>query len=225
MVGVHAFPFAELIFALCQDFGVDTEYWDIWGHHHVVEEPTLLSILGSFGLDTSSPEKLAESARLRADRIAGRPLDPVAVLSVVEADPAVPIRVPPAYLAEGKGAMALYWEDGWAERRDFELTSLANANSGGLCLGLPAPLRLGYHDLEVVIKAPGLPDLRSTQRVIVAPERRGCLSNSRTADAPRVLPSACMDCAPPATGAPATSLISPPSRNGSRAHWAPVLSR
>jgi hypothetical protein len=30
-------PFAELIHALCQDFGVDTEYWDIWGHHHVVE--------------------------------------------------------------------------------------------------------------------------------------------------------------------------------------------
>ncbi|MBN9661685.1 MAG: 4-alpha-glucanotransferase [Acidobacteria bacterium] len=164
-------PFAELIHALCRDFGVDTEYWDIWGHHHVVEESTLLSILGSFGLDTSSPENLAESARQRAENIAGRPLDPVAVLSIAESDPVVPIRIPPAYQGEGTGVMALHGEDGCVERRDFEISSLASTASGVYSLPLPAPLRLGYHDLEAVIKAPGQPDLSSTQRIIVAPEK------------------------------------------------------
>jgi hypothetical protein len=67
--------------------------------------------------------------------------------------------------------MALYWEDGLAERRDFDLSSLACGEQGSCPLPLPLPLRLGYHDLEVVIKAPGQPDLRSTQRLIVAPEK------------------------------------------------------
>ncbi|WP_321476525.1 4-alpha-glucanotransferase [uncultured Paludibaculum sp.] len=162
---------ADNIRLLCQEFGIDTEYWDIWGHHHVVEPASLLSILGSFGLDVSSPDSLAESARLRAVRVGSRPLDPVAVLTVVEAKPGVPLRVPSEYLADGQVAMALYWEDGWAERRDFQISSLDTGTSDGLLLPLPAPLRLGYHDLEIVIKAPERPDLRSTQRIIVAPEK------------------------------------------------------
>lgn len=163
--------YAEPIRQLCQEFGIDTEYWDIWGHHHVVEEPTLLAILGSFGLDVSTPDRLAESARQRANRLEGRPLDPVSVLSITETKPEIPLRAPSPYHGDGQVAMALYWEDGWAERRDFPIESLRTADGDGFLLPLPAPLRLGYHDLEIVVKAPDQPDLRSTERIIVAPEQ------------------------------------------------------
>ena len=72
-------PFAALLPPLCLEYQIDTEYWDIWGRHHRTEEPTILAILDSFGLDTSSPENLAASLAARKRQ---RPLDPVAVLSV-----------------------------------------------------------------------------------------------------------------------------------------------
>ena len=56
----------DLLDALCQEFGVDREYWDIWGNHHEASEECKAAILSSLGLDTSSASQLRISADARA---------------------------------------------------------------------------------------------------------------------------------------------------------------
>ncbi len=154
-------PYAELLPPLCREFGIDMEYWDIWGHRHEVGESSLLAILGSFGLDTRTPERLTESVKSRQKRLQEHPLDPVAVLSVSDHRPAVPLRA----AAGSHLSVALYWEDGWAERREHVVVE------GETTLPLPKPLRAGYHDLEVVVQPPWGGEVRANQRIIVAPDR------------------------------------------------------
>ncbi|MBI5280127.1 MAG: 4-alpha-glucanotransferase [Candidatus Solibacter usitatus] len=155
-------PFSQLLPGLCREFGIDAEYWDIWGRHHLTEEPTLLAILSSLGLDTESPERLAASAAERRRRQESSPLDAVAVLSIAGDPPAVPLRASPGTQL----AAAIYWESGEAERWDLAV------GPGQTTLSLPEPLHLGYHDLEVVLRPPGGgPETRACQRLIVAPEK------------------------------------------------------
>jgi len=154
-------PYAELLPPLCREFGIDMEYWDIWGTRHETEESTLLAILASLGLDTSTPQKLAESVMERLRRLRMHPLDPVAVLSVSDGRPEVPLRA----VAGSRVSVALYWEDGWAERREHMVVE------GETTLQLPKPLRPGYHDLEVLVQPPGGGAVRASQRIIVAPDR------------------------------------------------------
>lgn len=156
-----ASSYADLLGPLCSEFGIDTEYWDLWGRHHRTDEAALLAILASFGLDTATPDALESSAREFHRRNQARPLDPVAVLCGDEPSPSVPLRAP-----EGaKVAVALYFEDGRAERSDLVV------QSGQRTLALPSPLPLGYHDLEVAVTTPQGEELRASQRIIVAPQR------------------------------------------------------
>ena len=163
--------FADLLPGLCRQYRIDTEFWDIWGHHHRVEERSLLSILSTFGLDTATPERLAASvARLEAERLA-RPLDPVAVLSVNTAHPAVPLRVSPERAAAGRVALELHWEDGWVEYRELALGELQRGDDGTLRLPLPAHLRLGYHELVARLRLAGEAEQVARERIIVAPDK------------------------------------------------------
>jgi 4-alpha-glucanotransferase len=141
---------------ICREHGVQPEYWDIWGRRHETSEQALHAILTALGA-----EELG----------AGRPkpvLDPVAVLLVTDPAPAVPLRVPAGY-ETGSVSLALYWEDGWPERRELAVAALP---PGDECrLPLPAPLRMGYHDLEILLRAPGREDVRASMRVVGTPER------------------------------------------------------
>ena len=127
----------DLIRRLCQEHGIDREYWDIWGQRHEVPEGTLLAILGSLGFDTSTPEALEASAREHEEARQRRPLDPVIVLSGSDREPAVPLRAP----AGSRAALALYLEDGSARRWEAEIAETTQP------VALPGPLPLGYHDL------------------------------------------------------------------------------
>lgn len=153
--------YGELIEKLCREYGIDREYWDIWGRRHEVADETILAILRSLGIDTASPESLAASARRREQERALQPLDPVIVLSVSDAEPAVEVRAP----AGSRAALALYLEDGSARRWEAETGEAATR------VRLPAPLPPGYHDLEAVVTLPDGSERRGAQRVIVTPDR------------------------------------------------------
>jgi len=157
----EAAHYGEWIEKLCQEHGIDREYWDIWGRRHEVPEETLLAILRSFGLQTETPGALAASAEEWEQARAGRPLDPVTVLSVNEASPSVALRAP----AGSRVALALYLEDGSARRWEAEISEATQS------VPLPVPLPLGYHDLEAVVTLPGGSQRRGAQRVIVTPDR------------------------------------------------------
>lgn len=156
-----ASSFAGLLGPLCSEFGIDTEYWDIWGRHHRTDDTALLAILHSFGLETATPEALEASAQEFHRRHQTRPLDPVAVLSRADPHPRVPLRAP-----EGaKLKIELRFEDGQMEQR--ELVVQPDQQS----LELPAPLPLGYHDLKLTLALPGGNEIESTQRIIVTPAK------------------------------------------------------
>jgi 4-alpha-glucanotransferase len=150
-----------LVEKLCREHGIDREYWDIWGRRHEVADETILAILRSLGYDTATPESLAASARRREQERGLQPLDPVIVLSVSEAEPAVELRAP----AGSRAALALYLEDGSARRWEAE------TNGPVTQARLPGPLPPGYHDLEAVVTLPDGSQRRGAQRVIVTPDR------------------------------------------------------
>jgi 4-alpha-glucanotransferase len=173
-----ASPDTDLLNSLCALFRIDTEYYDIWGNHHLTPRETKLAILASFGLDTSDPDSLERSAHARLDLLWSSPLDPVSVLSSTCVRPAVTLRAPALYL-DGHVAAALYYEDGtsatfWHEIKHLRESARRLGRSGSWVayeLELPTNLPLGYHDLEIVLSAPMQPDLRAAQRVISTPDR------------------------------------------------------
>ncbi|HPT25418.1 MAG TPA: 4-alpha-glucanotransferase [Bryobacteraceae bacterium] len=147
---------------LCRRVGLQTEYWDIWGQRHTPSDEALRALLAALGIDAANPGAAAVPI----------PLDPVAVVLASEAAPSVALRIPAGY-EDGLISTALYWEDGGAVRRDHRAAALESAPNGmtGFRLPLPAPLRLGYHDLEAVISAPAKADVRMAMRVIATPGR------------------------------------------------------
>ncbi len=153
--------FDDLLPPLCREFGVDTEYWDIWGRLHHPDQRALLAILSSSGLDTRSPEHLAASAKARERARATRPLDEVTVVSMGAEAPTVALRAPSGARLE----LVLRWEDGFTARQS------SVAGDGQTELALPKPLRLGYHDLELTVMAPDAATKSVSSRLIVVPER------------------------------------------------------
>ncbi len=146
---------------LCRRAGLQTEYWDIWGQRHEPSTEALTAILAALGIDAGKP----------GARSAEGPLDPVTVLPASSASPWTPLRMPSGYEA-GTVSAAVYWEDGGAVRRDHAAGGLETCpDSCALRLPLPGPLRLGYHDLEIAISAPGKPGVRASMRLIATPDR------------------------------------------------------
>ena len=57
-------------------WGVETEYWDIWGHQHHASTELETAILRSLGVDTSSSASLREAIDGREQRSSLAPLAP-----------------------------------------------------------------------------------------------------------------------------------------------------
>lgn len=169
----------DLLDLLCQEFGVDREYWDIWGNHHEASEECKAAILSSLGLDTSSANRLRVSADALAAHHWTRGLPPVFVLSVTDPAPAVSITVPDALLEAGHVTLSLRREDGGTGSRDYALNLLKSTGArtvdgkgySALDLPLPGPLQMGYHELAAVVTGPAGTEVRSQCRLIVTPDK------------------------------------------------------
>jgi 4-alpha-glucanotransferase len=163
---------APLLAAAAERLGVDLGYWDIWGRRHQTSEAALRAILGAMGVDVSDPKALERTAQAGAVKDGRRLLEPVQVISWTEAAPKVELRLPPGTVPAGPLSLALYWEDGWSECRDLRLEDLERDPAATACrVPLPAPLRLGYHDIEVVVQPKGGAEVRGATRLIVVPEK------------------------------------------------------
>lgn len=159
-------PPSEWLHDLCLSFGIQTEYYDIWGVHHKVPDSSLLAILAATGLDTSSQEALVRSADERNRVQSSTPLDPVCVISEADSAPAVPLRLNGVAAAGRRVAVALYLEDNRTHSFAVGEPELVDGK-----LPLPPGLPLGYHDLEVAIEGSGVEPVRASMRLIVAPEK------------------------------------------------------
>ena len=69
--------------------GIQQDFWDVFGHHHITGPETNRAILTALGFDCSSEEALVGSVAQREEAERSRPLPPVLVIG--EDDP---LRIP-----------------------------------------------------------------------------------------------------------------------------------
>ena len=136
------------------EWGVERDYWDIFGHRHFAPPEVLRAILCSLGVDASTTEALDAAIRDRHMQHTGRLLPPTLV--VLPGEP-VPVSVAPE-AAGSPASVCIRLEDGTT--REFE-TGLRHSR-----LPLPEDLPLGYHQIVLRIGSEEV-----TSRLIVCPAR------------------------------------------------------
>jgi len=164
--------YGELLDQAAQSCGIELGFWDIWGQYHQAADDTKRALLGSLGLDASSPEAL-EQALARRTHAEWERLSPPAVVTrespVIQLD----LQVPAEWLGEG-AFLTVTREDG--QTADFqvslwELPQTASIEMDGRTwvrrrATLPAALPLGYHEIAVRVG-----NTSSRTRYIVTPDR------------------------------------------------------
>jgi 4-alpha-glucanotransferase len=139
-------------------WGVETEYWDIWGHQHHASTELETAILRSLGVDTSSSASLREAIDGREQRSSLAPLAPAIFLTAGHPPHEVSVSLP-AELTDSPAVLHLRLEDGGT--LDLEV------KPGTQHIRLPDDLPLGYHELSLQIAGESWPP----SRLIVCPDR------------------------------------------------------
>jgi 4-alpha-glucanotransferase len=169
----HAPSYEDALHKAAVEWGVEREFWDIFGNYHVASADTEARILGSLGVDVSSRDTV-EEARMRRFEQRTAVLPDTSV--VTENDQAVDISLPATLNAPGIH-LELMLEDGRVLSADYaagEIPIASELQRGGLRwfvyrAPLPAGTPLGYHTLRVSME--GLPSPVAEASVIVCPER------------------------------------------------------
>ena len=146
-------------------WGIEAEYWDIWGKHHVVDGDVIVSILTTLGVACGSVEELTSAIEAR---VVGSwaSLAPATVVAFEDE-----VRVPLG-LAAGLVEGELTLEDGTVERFSIEVSGLPveeTAEMGGVRYEkrrLELKAGLGYHTLKLTAG-----EMSRTVNVVVCPRR------------------------------------------------------
>jgi 4-alpha-glucanotransferase len=172
------------------EWGIEPEYWDIFGRHHPATTEVKRNILQSMGVDASSRESIDCALEERLWREWSRPLPLTTVRG--ERDPLeVEVRLPEG-LRNDSIRLRLCWEDGTCETMDFNPIDLLQVGAAELRgqrfvawrVPLAASPRLGYHTLVIQPVIDG-PFEAAQCHFILCPDRAFCpeqyLSNHRRA--------------------------------------------
>ncbi|MBC8165625.1 MAG: 4-alpha-glucanotransferase [Bryobacteraceae bacterium] len=137
----------------CEIWGIQREYWDIFGRHHVASPDVQAGILRTMGVPCGSREEIDNAIESRLWNEWSRPVDPAIVLRL--SDGKVPVQLP----ADSNVTVTarFEWEDGSHEEVEFLPPHLEQAGSAEVrasrfirrLLPLPANAHLGYHTLIV----------------------------------------------------------------------------
>ncbi|HLK68804.1 MAG TPA: 4-alpha-glucanotransferase [Bryobacteraceae bacterium] len=164
--------FLQLLGRAAAVCGIEPEFWDIWGRHHVTTPEAQQVILRAKGLDADNAESLDRSLSALVRREWERLLPPVLVTGA-SAHLELPLSVP----ADSLGEMARFSvrrEDGAESWYELSLASLPETEPIDLDghrwvrkqVRIPLELPLGYHDVSLSLGA-----FRANTRYIVTPER------------------------------------------------------
>jgi 4-alpha-glucanotransferase len=171
--------YAEFLDRAARLWGIDPEYWDIWGRKHFTSTETQQAILRAMGVDTSSAEALANATAERERTERTRLVPPCLVISECAWPRVAPLHAPDS---AGRAVHVRIQREDGAEQ-SYEAPA-------GDTLPLPLDLPLGYHDVEVALG-----------------ERRASMRLMRPRDAPPAWRWRSTDCDRGATGVAATSGI------------------
>ena len=137
-------------------WGIEPQFWDIWGRVHVTSAETKQSILRAMGVAADTQEQLEQAIAERAARERARLVPPCLVLSESERPRQIPLRAPPEF-AGAPVDVEIRHEDGRTERYQVP---------GGGCVAAPEELAIGYYDVTVAAGT-----LRESMRLILTPDR------------------------------------------------------
>ena len=140
-------------------WGIETDYWDIWGKQHHASMDLVTAILRSLGVDVSSKTKIQDAIERRGERQRQSPLAPAIFLTAGRAPHEIPVSFPPGY-THSQATLCIQLEDGRKLEVEREILP-------GQPVLLPDDLPLGYHELSLHPAGAG----SQPSRLIVCPER------------------------------------------------------
>ena len=135
-------------------WGIESQFWDIWGKLHVTSAETKQAILRTMGVPVDTEDQLAQAVAARVSRESSRLVPPCLVLSENQRPRSIPVQYPGSASAD----IEIRHEDG---RSDLYQVDLPGA------VPLPETLTIGYYDVSVTIagRAP------ESMRLILTPDR------------------------------------------------------
>jgi 4-alpha-glucanotransferase len=154
-------------------WGVQTDYWDIWGKQHHATPDLETAILQSLGVDLSSKAALRQAIESRTQRQWRSPLAPTIFLTA-----GTPFEIPvslPVSQAGSRATLRIHLEDGRAVAVEIALGELPAADTVELDgrplvskrVRLPDDLPLGYHEMTIDVAG----EFSPPSRLIVCPSR------------------------------------------------------
>ena len=163
----------EALDRAAEAWGIQPDYWDIWGSRHITLPETKQAILQSLGIRAETKEDLdaAVDERFRDEWVRVLPACLVISQNLRPSECAVHL---PAEVAHQDARITLTREDAAAEIYHVALGGLPESGSAAFngaryirkLVPLPGHLPLGYHDLEIRVGG-----VCASTRLIVAPDR------------------------------------------------------
>jgi 4-alpha-glucanotransferase len=155
-------------------WGVETDYWDIWGHQHHASLELDRAILTSLGVDTTSSSALRQAMERREQRSWLAPLPPAIFLTAGETPHEIAIALA-AERADSSAVVRLHLEDGATSDITVPLSGIAVSEESVIDgrrhvrkrVRLPDDLPLGYHQVSISMAG----ETPAASRLIVCPER------------------------------------------------------
>ena len=155
-------------------FGIETEYWDVWGNRHQAAPQVEAAILTSLGVDASTRASLHHALEQNASAAWRCPLPSTVVLHVGQ-KPFEVFTSFPESVADSSATIDIRLETGEALQLRMDLTEVPAQEEAILGeiryvrkrLRLPDDLPPGYHELALRLG----PEYSARARLIVCPER------------------------------------------------------
>jgi 4-alpha-glucanotransferase len=160
--------------AAAQAWGIETEYWDVWGKPHQASPKVEKAILASLGVDGVANHSLNQAFQERVADEWRRPLAPTIVLSVDQKPPEIAISLA-VERANEDALIELRFENGESRQIRVALSLLPVVKEAMLHgqqyvrkqVRLPDDIPLGYHQL--VLRIAGVKS--APTHLIVCPSR------------------------------------------------------
>jgi 4-alpha-glucanotransferase len=161
----------EALHRAAVEWGIEREFWDIFGQHHIASPETEAKILASLNVDVSSKESVDDARKRRFEERAASVLAGTSVIA--ESNKAVEISLLAGDIPEI--GLDLLLEEGTTLAFRPALAELAGVNELSLDgkkwtvyrVALPLETPLGYHRLRITLNGNWVKE----SRVIVCPER------------------------------------------------------